>query len=381
MHGRIVLFTTLLVIGLQADIAQAQFSPEALIGRVARPFRSMLGRLGHFPYAVRRHPTRPAATGGAAGTSAATSGIHSQPQLATTGPFAWPTAYEDVIGYTFWPNDYAGKVRGQGFNIIAAPLSPSSKRPAIARASMTNVESDADDVTLPSACGGEQSAQITWPTAQIEQATQLNDAQRDALSKFQTALTDSVKTMLAGCRDITALSPTARLDATVQSIWAVRDAGIYVRTSLKAFYGSLTDEQKAKFEWKQPLQDEANPSTPADQNDKPQDSAMAKQYQTCAAPSLEASERLMKRIEQQVRPRKEQSAAIEALRKTSSETAKMLTATCAQPIPANPLARLDAANDQLSTMSYAATSIEMTLLGFYAQLDKGQQKKFDTLGQ
>ncbi len=316
MRGRVILFTALLVIGLQAEVAQAQFSPEALIGRVARPLRSMLGRLGHFP-AARRPAVRAPAVGSGAGAIGSSTNAQSTPQLAATGPLAWPTAYEDAIGYTFWPNDYAGKVRSHGFDIIAAPLSVSSRRPAVARASMASVESDADDLNVSTGCGADQNPQMTWPKAQIEQTLQLNDAQRDAIGKFQTALFESTKSLKASCRDIAALSPTARLDTTVQSLWAVRDAGVYIRAPLKTFYDGLSDEQKAKFEWKQPPQDDGGQNTDANQNTKPQDSAMARQYQMCAAPSLEGSERLMKRIEQQVRPHKEQSAVMEGLRKAS----------------------------------------------------------------
>jgi len=45
------------------------------------------------------------------------------------------------------------------------------------------------------------------------------------------------------------------------------------------------------------------------------------------------------------------------------------------------VARLDAANDHLSNLSYAATSMEIALDGFYAQLDDGQKAKFDSLGR
>ena len=31
------------------DLAQAQFSPQGLLGGITRPFRQMLGHLGHYP--------------------------------------------------------------------------------------------------------------------------------------------------------------------------------------------------------------------------------------------------------------------------------------------------------------------------------------------
>jgi LTXXQ motif family protein len=187
-------------------------------------------------------------------------------------------------------------------------------------------------------------------------------------------LVNSVKTINADCRDIVSLPPINRLDATVQQLWAVRDAGVYVRAPLKTFYDSLTDAQKANFAWK-PSQGHSRQAA------KPADGAMQAQYQACASASLEGSERLMKQIEQEVRPSEEQRDSMEALHKTSAEMAKLLTASCAQPIAVDPGARLDSADNQLTTISYAATSLEISLKSFYAQLDYGQKAKFDSMGR
>ena len=81
-----------------------------------------------------------------------------------------------------------------------------------------------------------------------------------------------------------------------------------------------------------------------------------KQYEACAAVSLDASERMLRQIDQDVRPTQQQSAASEGLRKATGDMAKLVTASCCRPIPADPIARLDAAADQLTTISYAATT-------------------------
>ena len=217
-------------------------------------------------------------------------------------------------------------------------------------------------------------APIEWPASQIGEDDKLDATQRAALGKLQAAIAAAVKTIKAGCRDRQAQQPLERLKATVQELWTVRDAGIYVRAPLKAFYESLSDEQKKDFVWKQP-------DARAKQHAAPDKGTLAKQYQACAAPSLEASDRLLRQIEQEVQPRKEQDQAMQDFRKTVSDMAKLATAPCAQPIPETPLARLDAANDQLSNLNYAATSMEIALDGLYAQLDDGQKAKFDSLGR
>jgi hypothetical protein len=59
--------------------------------------------------------------------------------------------------------------------------------------------------------------------------------------------------------------------------------------------------------------------------------------------------------------------------------AKMLIASCAQPIPADPIARLDAANDHLTAMNYAATTLQITFDKFYVKLNNDQKARFDAM--
>ena len=361
MRGhRILLIAYLAVaIGLP-DAANAQFSPRGLVGAVTRPFREMLGRFGHFPRFHHSHMAQESRVPAP------------QPQLGKFGPAAWPSAYEDVLGYTFWPRDYAGQVRAHGFDVIAAVIIGAPQNRELARVATTGSAQSDSNGTL--ACDQGADEQVTWPISQIEQTEKLNDAQRAALGKLRTALAESIKTIRASCRDVGALPPLDRVKATLQELWAVHDAGIFVRAPLKAFYDSLTDTQKAGFAWKQPKEGSR-------QGGKAADSGLARQYQACASPGMESSERMLKEIEEKVRPSRQQTEGLEALRKTSADMAKLLTASCAQPVPADLVARLDSANDQLSSMSFAATSVELALNGFYAQLNDEQKARFDSLGR
>lgn len=343
-----------------SEVASAQFSPRGIVGAMTSPLRAMLGRLGHFPRSRHSHMAQESRSPG------------QQPQFGHVGLAAWPSAYEDLLGYTFWPGDYAGQVRAHGFDVIAAAVIGTAHGREFARVATTGSVPNESRGTQ--ACDQSADVQVTWPISQLEQTPKLNDLQRGALDKLRTALTESINTIRASCRDVTALPPLDRVKATVQELWAVRDAAIYVRAPLKAFYDSLTDTQKAGFAWKQPKGN----SQPGG---KPADSGMARQYQACASPGMESSERMLKEIEEKVRPDKQQAENLEALRKTSADMAKLLSASCAQPIPADPVARLDAANDQLSSLSLAATSMELALNGFYAQLDDEQKTRFDSLSR
>jgi hypothetical protein len=93
---------------------------------------------------------------------------------------------------------------------------------------------------------------------------------------------------------------------------------------------------------------------------------------------LESAERLIKEIEMKIGPNNEQAASLENLHKISSDMAKLLIASCTQPISAEPLARLDAADDQLTAMNYAATNVQIALDDFYGKLSDAQKARFDS---
>jgi len=108
---------------------------------------------------------------------------------------------------------------------------------------------------------------------------------------------------------------------------------------------------------------------------------MNKQYQACVSQNAERAERLIKEIEMRVRPDKDQAQSFENFHKISSDMAKMLIASCAQPISADPLARLDAANDQLTAINYAATTVQIAFDDFYLKLKNDQKTRFDSLAR
>ncbi len=51
----------------------------------------------------------------------------SQARLGTVGPLAWPTAYEDVIGFTLWPKEYGERLRVHGIgDVLSTAFAPSA---------------------------------------------------------------------------------------------------------------------------------------------------------------------------------------------------------------------------------------------------------------
>lgn len=165
------------------------------------------------------------------------------------------------------------------------------------------------------------------------------------------------------------LSPPDRLRALVQTLWIVRDGGVSMRAPLREFYKTLTSAQKNSFSIERP-------QTNSPPDGKAPDSAN-KQYQTCASQNIGSAERLIKEIEVKVRPDKDQAASLENLHKVSSDMAKLLIASCVQPIAADPPARLDSASDQITAMNYAATNVQIALDDFYGRLSQTQKARFE----
>jgi len=344
---------------LVTEAAHAQLSPRGIIGGITHPFRVILGRFGHFP----RHHRHSAAAERA--PEAASRDPSPAAGLGQSGPVAWPNALEDIVGFALSPDEYARELRERGFGVIADTITGHFvPRPSAPTAATTGsaVQNDGGNG---SPCHS-FSNQNNWPAARVEQLMQLKDAQHDALDKLQAAVNHSARTV--DCLD-GATAPPDRLRMLVQALWTVHDAGISIRTPLKAFLDTLDSAQKAQFVSQQP---QSNP-----REAKNAKSGMNKQYQACAGPNVEAAERMIKEIEQRVRPDKQQPARLENLHKVSSDMAKMLMASCAQAVPADPLARLDSAGDQLTAMNYAATSVQIAFDDFYGKLDNGQKARLE----
>lgn len=358
--------------------ASAQFG--GLLSGVTRPFRAILGHLGHFPRHRRHHDealNRSPSDTGRQNTSSASTNARSawtNARLGFVGPPAWPTAYEDILGYTFWPDEYAQRLRGHGFDVIVDSITGDFERPRAPAQASTTGSAVQNDSAGGAACVDASTAPSDWPSTRIGQTVQLTNVQHNTVGTIQTAVNQSAETIKANCPDRNAQTAPDRLATLVQTLWTVRDGGVAVRASLKEFDDSLKDTQKTSFASRMT---QAAPKPDATN----QSAAMNQQYQACAQPNVEEAERFIKQIDLRIRPNKEQAASLENLHKVSSDMAKLLMASCAQPIPADPLARLDAAADQLTAMNYAATTVQIAFNDFYGRLDNTQKARFDSTGR
>jgi hypothetical protein len=88
---------------------------------------------------------------------------------------------------------------------------------------------------------------MAFPTERIDQVVHPNDAQRTKLDALQTASGKAVDLIKAACPTELPATPPGRLAAEGKRLQAMLQAVQTIRPPLEDFYGSLSDDQKARF--------------------------------------------------------------------------------------------------------------------------------------
>ncbi len=101
---------------------------------------------------------------------------------------------------------------------------------------------------LAKSCGTAQPGMTEWPTAEIDQAVRPTEAQLASLTALQNASAKAADMLKAACLTDDPLTPPARLAAVGKRLDIMLQAVKTVYSALNDFYGSLSDEQKARFE-------------------------------------------------------------------------------------------------------------------------------------
>lgn len=286
-------------------------------------------------------------------------------RLGTVGPVAWPSAYEDVIGFTLWPKEYGERLGIHGIgDVLSTAFAPSGSVAAMTRQARAGEPAGAPVTTT---CGSVDLTSADWPVAQIASATELNEAQRAALGHLKTALSDAIAAIKSSCRDDANLGPVGRLRAMQNMLWAVHDAAQLIRTPLARFYDSLNDDQKQKF------------AAPTQPQTAPRSVSRSDMARMCDLPA--SADAPIRQIEQNLRPTKAQRASLDALQKKSFEMGQFLMASCLKPMPATPEERLDAATERLTAVIFAVSNVNMALNDFTSQLSDEQKTKLNSLAR
>jgi hypothetical protein len=100
-------------------------------------------------------------------------------------------------------------------------------------------------------CGGQKASVVNLPIGRIEQSLRLNQSQEAALNDVNDASAKASEILNAACPNGEGqemLTPPGRVRAMEQRLDAMLQAIETVRPALTKFYGSLSDEQKARFD-------------------------------------------------------------------------------------------------------------------------------------
>jgi hypothetical protein len=101
----------------------------------------------------------------------------------------------------------------------------------------------------------------------LERTTRPTPEQRAAFDALKEAATKAAGIVQAACPAERALTPTGRLAAAERRLSAMLEAVRTVRPAMEAFYGSLSDEQKARVFMSQPRMGQMGARDGADRGD------------------------------------------------------------------------------------------------------------------
>jgi hypothetical protein len=355
---RLVLVSAVLLSVMLSDLAanDAQARP-----RLPGIFAAMLGAVGgmiglhhRHAYARAHGPVRQANAPAQTPTESETpaqSGTATAAPMGTSGAVFWPQLADDVFDYIFWPSGKDDRLWAYGYDeIVGGALRPETRPPAPRRGS-AQASAVANGAGTTTECAAQQGGESAGSVAErIEQTIQPTDAQRAKLADLRTALQRGFEYFDHACPAERPQTPTARLDAMEDRVWAGRQAVLVVRAPLETFYASLSDEQKARLNG--PLVQ----ATPR--------GAGCRQSNVDLVAALTGG---------RVRPAPTQRPALEGLQKTSAGLARLLASSCPSAMPGTPVERLDAADKRLNSMLYAVVTLRAPLDGFYASLTDEQK--------
>jgi hypothetical protein len=119
-----------------------------------------------------------------------------------------------------------------------AELGPRTRRPRRGSVSANN---------LAGLCSRRAESFTQLPVQRIQQVLKPTQEQQDALDKLNSASMEAANQLQASCPAEILKGPIDRFDAVSRRLDAMSAAIKIVRPALDSFYGSLTDEQKARF--------------------------------------------------------------------------------------------------------------------------------------
>jgi len=293
------------------------------------------------------------------------------------GQVFWPYAYSDVFDYAFWPNGYDDGFWAYAYDDFfdgvfwgeqGAPQAYAEAEPQPGlRASNAGV------VEL---CTQPGSGITAWPFAQIQQKVGLSAEQKPLLDDVRSAATKASAIFKTSCpaQNAFPLTPPGRLQAMVGRLQATLEATQTVRPALEAFYNSLSDEQKERF-------NELGPKTAVAAAAQATTGQAAAEASSCKQPKEGLTNLPIEKIEDVVKPTDAQEADLNALQDATTKAVSIMQAACPDQTPLTPTGRLEAMQTRLQAMIDAANTVKPSLDSFYASLSSEQKARFNRIGR
>ena len=304
--------------------------------------------------------------------------------VAWLGPVFWPYAYSDIFSYTFWPTAYEPGYWAYAYDDFVdtvfwgtdSPYSAYARYPepgAAVTDSRARGRTSASPQTIRQLCGDPDKGVTAWPIAEITRAVRPTPEQRALLDELKAAAAKAADAFKESCVDSYAMTPPGRLRAMTNRVSATLNAVKIVRPALEAFYNSLNDEQKARF-------NALGPNVREHSQQQPQQAANA-QTEGCGEPKSSLTQLPIERIEAVIHPAGKQKEALDRLSTATKNAVEKLQAACPDDVPLTPLGRLEAMEKRLDAMLQAAALVQPGLDEFYAALSNEQKARFNTLQQ
>jgi hypothetical protein len=295
--------------------------------------------------------------------------------VAWYGPVFWPYIYSDIFYYAFWPygcevgywayvyDDFIDSLfwgeRGPPDEYVEYAAPPRSRPPSAA---------------VKDLCEDPGTGITAWPFREIERKVHLNEEQKRLLGDVRDAAKKAADVFKTSCpaRYAFPLTPPGRLRAMTARLQATVKAVQTVRPVLSAFYDSLSDEQKERFNELGPGRLRNSPEVTAAL---PSDSKARSE----AKPGLTSLP--IEQIDAVVKPTDEQAKALDSLEDVTQKAVSILQAACPDETPLTPPGRLEAMEKRLLAMIEAANTMKPALDDFYGSLSREQKARFNRIGR
>jgi hypothetical protein len=310
------------------------------------------------------------------------------PYIPWRGPVYWPYAYNDIFYYPFWPEAYDPGYWAYAYDDFFDGVFFPDGAPHAEYAAEGPYAGPDGRVTTGSApsrpavpgrvtqatrdfCADQAKGVTAWPLEQIADAMQPNGEQKALLANLQKAAEEAAARFKDACPDAVPMTPSGRLQAIVQRLQATDEAIQTVKPALQAFYDSLSDEQKARFN---EIGQQLGQPRAASKN------AQAS-LANCSREKAGITNLAINRIEETVRPTEQQGAALDKLDEAMQKAVEILRGACPNTIPMTPVGRLDMMQKQDEALLAAANTVRPALEEFYASLNDEQKARINRLGR